>query len=314
MTPFFSVIIPLYNKQNYIEATLNSVLSQTFQDFEVIVVNDGSTDNSISMVKNIQDTRIKVFENKKNVGLSETRNIGVGFAKGEVIALLDADDIWLPTYLENIKILHDKFPEAKIYGTDYIEKYSDNLALEPEKNIPKHLKNTYFKIDDFFQVSMCQSIFCPSSLAFKKNLINDNIIFNPSITFAEDIDFFIKYCSKFKVAYYYNACIEKSLDVPDQITKNRISEKTIPDLDFYESWTNGSCSLKKYLDLYRYIFAYHFKMERSQKKMKSILKNINFKNLSLKQQFILKSPRLVVVLINKLKLLLLKQNIRISSF
>ncbi|WP_370476804.1 glycosyltransferase family 2 protein [Tamlana flava] len=312
--PFFSVVIPLFNKEQYIKDTIGSVLSQTFTDYEIIVVNDGSTDNSLNKVKNIKDGRIKVFENEKNLGLSATRNRGVLHAKGKVIALLDADDIWMPNYLESIKMLYNKFPEASIYGTDYLEIYELGNTLEPEKNLSKTLKNKSFVIDDFFKANMYQCIFCPSSMAFKKNMVDEADVFNPKITFAEDIDFYIKYGSKFKTAYYFKALLEKNFNVPRQMTRNGISEKEIPNLDYYENWTNGNDSLKRYLDLYRYIFAYQYKIENNTKKMKTILKNINYNNLSIKQQLLLKGPRFIIIILNRIKLLLLKNNIRVSSF
>ena len=312
--PFFSVVIPLYNKEEYINETINSVLGQSFTDFEIIVVNDYSTDGSLKKVKNINDARIKVFTNERNQGLSATRNKGISLAKGKIIALLDADDLWLPDFLLNIKKLHEKFPEASIFGTDYLEKHSDKTVLEPQKNISKDLKGTCFLIDDFFKANIFQSIFCQSSLAFKKSIVMEQEVFNPKITYGEDIDFYIKYGTKFKTAYCYRACVEVNFNVPNQMTRNHISEKVIPDLNFYENWTNGNCSLKKYLDLFRYIYANQYKLEKNQTKMKAILKNINFKNLSFKQKILLQSPRFVVIALSKIKLLLLKNNIRVSSF
>ena len=95
----FSVIIPLYNKQDYITRTINSVLNQTYQNFEIIVVDDGSTDKSLSVVKTIKDKRIKVFS-QKNLGVSNARNKGIKQSKGNYIAFLDADDEFLPRYLD----------------------------------------------------------------------------------------------------------------------------------------------------------------------------------------------------------------------
>jgi len=89
----FSVVIPLYNKERSVKNTIESVLNQTFQDFEVIVVNDGSTDNSLEVVKSFNDERIRII-NQKNSGVSSARNRGIKEAKYEWIAFLDADDLW----------------------------------------------------------------------------------------------------------------------------------------------------------------------------------------------------------------------------
>jgi len=96
-----SIIIPLYNKQNCIERAIKSVLSQTFTDFELLVINDGSTDQSDEIVKEIKDNRL-ILINKQNGGVSTARNKGVDAAKGEWIIFLDADDYFLPTCIDTL--------------------------------------------------------------------------------------------------------------------------------------------------------------------------------------------------------------------
>lgn len=95
----FSIIIPLYNKADYIAETLKSVLNQTYCDYEVIVVNDSSTDNSLEVASSFQDERIHIYT-KENEGVSAARNYGIMHAKYDYIAFLDADDIWESDYLE----------------------------------------------------------------------------------------------------------------------------------------------------------------------------------------------------------------------
>lgn len=93
-----SVVIPLYNKEKQIKRTLQSVLTQTFQDFEIVIVNDGSTDNSVIEVEKLKDPRIRLVH-QKNAGVSAARNKGIEEAKYELIAFLDADDEWQSEYL-----------------------------------------------------------------------------------------------------------------------------------------------------------------------------------------------------------------------
>ena len=113
----FSVIVPLYNKADYIVATINSILHQTHQDFEVLVVDDGSTDGGGTLASLIPDARITVLR-KPNGGVSSARNYGMQLAKGDFFAFLDADDIWLNNHLETIFGLIDEFnPTAKIFAT-----------------------------------------------------------------------------------------------------------------------------------------------------------------------------------------------------
>ena len=100
--PKISVVIPMYNKENFIKETLDSVLQQTFTDFEVIIVNDCSTDNSGKVILECKDKRIKTIEHKTNKGLSAARNTGILNSKSDYIAFLDADDTWNENYLTTI--------------------------------------------------------------------------------------------------------------------------------------------------------------------------------------------------------------------
>ncbi|MFN7014034.1 MAG: glycosyltransferase family 2 protein, partial [Bacteroidia bacterium] len=130
-----SVIIPAYNAEKFIETTIQSVLNQTIQKFEIIVVNDGSTDNTAKIIETLKekDKRIHLI-NKENSGVSDTRNIGMRTAKGKYIALLDADDVWLKDNLEKKINYLENNP-----GIDFI--YSDMLLadenLENQTQAPK---------------------------------------------------------------------------------------------------------------------------------------------------------------------------------
>ena len=118
-----SVVIPLYNKEKAIVHTLETLLNQTISPCEVFVVDDGSTDNSLKVVQEyvrgleIENCRLKIVH-KENGGVSSARNRGIREAKGEFVALLDGDDLWEPTFLEEqIKLIND-FPEAAMWGVN----------------------------------------------------------------------------------------------------------------------------------------------------------------------------------------------------
>jgi len=134
---FLSVVIPLYNKQDTIVNTLKSVLEQSFTDFEIIIINDGSTDNSAALVTAIIDNRISLFTTK-NQGVSRARNFGIEKANSPFIAFIDADDYWYPNHLEHLVKLYQSFPNCGIYATNYENYYSIN------KIIPSHFE-TYSK-------------------------------------------------------------------------------------------------------------------------------------------------------------------------
>lgn len=109
--PKVSIIVPAYNVAPWVEETLNSVKKQTFNDFECIIVDDKSTDNTAHIVRRIcdSDIRFKLVKNKYNYGVSVSRNIGMNMAKGEYISFLDADDLWHPEFISTmLNIIQEK--------------------------------------------------------------------------------------------------------------------------------------------------------------------------------------------------------------
>ncbi|MBD0300672.1 MAG: glycosyltransferase [Tolypothrix sp. T3-bin4] len=126
--PLISVIIPVYNGEITIQETIESVLNQTFTDFELIVIDDGSQDSTLQIVSTIQDPRIKVFS-QPNAGVSTSRNRGLSHATGEFISFIDADDLWTPDKLETqLKALQENPKAAVAYSwTDYIDESSQPL-------------------------------------------------------------------------------------------------------------------------------------------------------------------------------------------
>lgn len=121
----FSVIIPLYNKAPYVRKALDSIVSQTYKDWECIVINDGSSDNSLEVVKNfvdeykIYDFRFKIVD-QPNAGVAAARNNGVKVSSGDYVCFLDADDWWKPKFLEEMDKLIEEYPDAGLYAMNYI--------------------------------------------------------------------------------------------------------------------------------------------------------------------------------------------------
>ncbi len=118
----FSVVIPLYNKEKDIAQTIKSVLNQNYKADEIIVVDDGSTDNGVKVVQKIFEDKVKVVS-QKNLGVSMARNRGMDKAKNEYICLLDGDDLWEENFLEEIQRLITNYPDALFYSTAH--KYID---------------------------------------------------------------------------------------------------------------------------------------------------------------------------------------------
>lgn len=313
MNPFFSVIIPLYNKEDYIVDTLQSVLNQDFSNFEIIVVNDCSTDNSLSVIQQIKDSRIRVLNHPENQGLSATRNTGISVAQGELVGLLDADDLWDPHFLSTMYSLYNSFPGASLFGSDYYEQFSFG-KLRTNKTLDKKKDGTSFVVDDFFSSNLGQPIVSQSSLTIKKSVLDEMEFFDSRIKYAEDIDFYIHAFTRYKLAYCYKPLAIYRNDIPSQMTISKISDKQFPDFNSYGKLASKHPSLQKYLDFQRYSFAVNLKMEGEHELAKKLIREINFKNINSKQRFLLSIPVGVLKKIKEFKQYLLKKNIKLSTY
>ncbi len=199
--PAVSVVIPLYNKGPYIARALNSVLAQTFQDFEVIVVDDGSTDDGAAVVRGFDDPRIRLIQ-QENQGVSAARNRGIEAARAELVAFLDADDEWLPRFLETIMCLRRKFPEAGVYGTAYhimaedltthVGSLSPYIPSEPWEG----LLPSYFKAD-----ALGAPPISASTVVVPKDILTEMGGFITDVWFGEDTDLWGRIALKYPIAF-----------------------------------------------------------------------------------------------------------------
>ena len=180
----FSVVIPLYNKAHTIINTLESVLNQTFPDFEVVIVNDGSTDNAIEVIKNnFSDSRIRII-NQENKGVSAARNLGVRESRSELIAFLDGDDELLPEYLSKMKEAIEKFPDAGMYCC---------AGIVRESNGSEHLRYAKKYKDVIQEINYFENPFFftnSSSTIIKKSEFNKTEGFPLNMKINEDLVFF----------------------------------------------------------------------------------------------------------------------------
>ena len=137
--PLVSVVMPAYNSEKYIAETIESVLNQTYKNFEFIIINDASTDKTLDIIKKYakKDKRIKVIENKKNLGITKTRNKGLELAKGKYVATHDSDDISLPTRFEEQVEYLESHPEVGAVGA-YIRIFDE---VNKKISIRKYPKN-----------------------------------------------------------------------------------------------------------------------------------------------------------------------------
>lgn len=196
-----SVVIPLYNKEQSIASTLQTVLKQTYQDFEIVIVNDGSTDHSVEEVKKVTDPRIRLIH-QNNAGVSAARNRGIEETKGEYIAFLDADDEWKSDYLKTQYELTQKYPECNVFACNY--EFKDTQG----KVTPTIIKKLPFKGEDgilsnYFEVASCSHPpLWTSAVMVKKNSIQSIGGFPIGIKSGEDLLTWARLACQFSIVFY----------------------------------------------------------------------------------------------------------------
>lgn len=187
----FSVVIPLYNKELSIRNTIQSVLDQTCQDFEVVVVNDGSTDKSAAVVEAIEDDRIRLIH-QKNQGVSAARNRGIQEARNEWVAFLDGDDLWEKAHLQEISLMMRKFPDEKVFVTSF--EYSDK---RPMFRHPR--SEPIFKVENYFKEALKESLMWTSIVVVHKSCIEVVGGFNEKLNRGEDLDLWMRLASLYNI-------------------------------------------------------------------------------------------------------------------
>jgi len=194
--PFFSVVVPLYNKEKHVRATLQSVINQTFQDFEIIIVDDGSTDNGCEVVDSLNDIRIRLVR-QDNAGPSKARNRGINEATGKFIAFLDADDLWLPEKLEKHYELHTNNHKVAWSCTAYkvkaVEGYIIESIIFPQSGV----------LSDAIDALLDGLVILTSTVVVKKEIFRNNrLFFNEKFKRTEDVEVWYKLaCLYPKIGY-----------------------------------------------------------------------------------------------------------------
>lgn len=198
----FSIIIPLYNKAAYIGEVVESVLAQSFQDFELVVVDDCSTDNSAEIVTSYNDKRIRLLK-KSNGGVSSARNYGIRNSTGDIVCFLDADDLWRPNYLEELDKTVELFPEVGFYcgAFDCFVNNRNNIVRHVNLNLKKTSSRC---VVDYLEKSVENfgSIALTSTVAVKRDLLNTmEYWFKEGKCIGEDNDLWVRIALKSKVVY-----------------------------------------------------------------------------------------------------------------
>ena len=197
-SPLVSVIIPAFNVEKYIQATLDSILAQTWTNMEVIVTDDGSSDKTQSLINEYVERYPKIVQLivQKNSGTSTARNNGINCSKGEIIAFMDADDIWLPNKLQRQVEIFNKFKDVSLvytnaqcidqFGNDYGHSYSSDEEINenPENIFSQLLLRNHIPL---------------SSITVRKNIFEKTGLFNIKTRLAEDKEWLLKVAHKYQI-------------------------------------------------------------------------------------------------------------------
>lgn len=239
--PTISIVIPLYNKSRSIVRTLDSVFSQTYRDFEVIVVNDGSTDNSVDCVvqwaqehtigcsvlssmdicgDDRTDVCAMVVVNKPNAGVCSARNVGIQMAKAQYIAFLDADDLWKPNYLDTQVQMIKSYPNAKMWGTHFVETNLDGTGVCYPTGLPTNYQGY---VEDYFGMqNRISDLFHSSAVVIDKTVFEQVGYFDERIRYAEDNDMWFRIIATHQVAFCSDDLVSYMQDAENRaMNRNR---------------------------------------------------------------------------------------------
>jgi len=208
-----SVLLPVYNGANYIEACINSILSQSFSDFELLIIDDCSTDGTLEIINNFNDSRIRVIRKQNRSGYVDSLNLALGMAKGKYIARIDADDICLPGRFQKQIDFLESNPDVGLLGGQIILVPDNKLFTYPT---------------DDFQIKtelLWKNVFAHSAVMFRKDIIEkNNLSYDNSKMPSEDYQLWVQFSKYSKVANLPNPIIEYRIH-DNQISSERSKEQ-----------------------------------------------------------------------------------------
>lgn len=252
----FSVVIPLFNKASYVAKAINSVLKQTFTDYELIIVDDGSKDDSAE----IAAQAIEGHENcrllkQENAGVSMARNNGVAVAQGDYLCFLDADDWWEPLFLEEMSKLIEEYPEAGIYGVNYtIVNETKRKTRMAKIGVEEGFEKGYINYCKAYASTMYMPL-TSISVAIPRRIFDEMQGFPKGIKLGEDFLLWIRIALRYQVAFlnkplaYYN----QDVDIANRGTNHLYApeEHMLWNLSFLEPVEQTNADYKRLVDQLR---------------------------------------------------------------
>lgn len=272
----FSIVIPLYNKAPYVDKAIRSVLCQTFREFELIIIDDGSTDNPLPPKGGTVPERlgrfcfpfekVRIIE-QENTGVSTARNNGVKLAKYEYIAFLDADDWWEPTYLEEMKTLIEGHPEAGIYGSNYYI-VKNKQKRQARLGVDIDFKCGYIDYCKVYAKTCEMPVWTGAAIA-RKHVFESENGFKPTLKLGEDFDLWVRIALKSPVALlnkplaFYNQDVNVAARA---VVVDRLFEPEnhfVFNLDYLDAQEQINIDLKNLLDRLRVYTLLRYRLQRA---------------------------------------------------
>ena len=306
--PFFSVIIPLFNKEKFIEATLKSVLNQTFIDFEILIINDGSTDNSATIIEEFDDPRIRYFL-KENAGVSSARNDGIEKAQSNYISFIDADDYWYPDFLEEMFKIIQNYPQQKAFSAA-IEIETSKKVIPASYSI---VRTNDCEIVNYFTASSKETVICTSCAVFHKSIFEETGNFDITVKSGQDTDLWIRLGMNYPVVFSWKILARYIYD-ENSLSKNKNYLNKKINFSKFEQQEKTNPRLKKFLDLNRFSLAIKSKLIADDENFNCYYKAIDLKNITFKKRFLLAMPSVILKALIHLKLILANSGVGSSVF
>jgi len=311
---FFSIVVPVYNKQHDVKKTLDSVLMQTYTDFEIIIVNDGSTDESERVILDIKDSRINYFK-ISNQGISAARNFCITQSTGTVIAFLDADDYWYPNHLAILRDLYINYPDAGMLATRYEFLHPNNTVEKVELDgIDEKFTG---KLNDVFALSMRYRPLWTSCIAIKKDVFKKTGLFDTSINKAaagEDTDMWTRVALEYPIAYSGKITARYVLSATNRVSHSQTLQRSFAKLDKFKEQEKSNYNLSRFINLYRASYALKYKLAGDKANFKFYYSQITPAGIALKTRLILFLPVPLLKILYRGKQVLKSKNIHFTIY
>lgn len=305
-----SIILPVFNVQKYIEYALCSILEQNIENMEIIVVNDGSTDKSMEIINNIKDPRIKVVNNKKNYGLSESRNIGLKKSSGDIIYFMDSDDEIRPNLFKTVIDQFHNDPKLDMVCFNF-EKINHQIAPQKLENVQLKWAKTINSQEALMKLMDGSIAVTAWSYMVKKKFLDKiNFSFTSGKLF-EDMNttsYLLSKANKINISYLLpspylylqreNSIMGKNKNVPSDAEVNDSFFMLMSEYEIIKSKLGDTKEVNQWLfNLLLYYYFFYYRRIRSKKKLKKY---------SVKIMNIVQNGKLEIGLKNKIKLIVVR--------